>query len=125
MSSGFVDYYELLQVDDDAPPTDIKAAYRSLAKACHPDILGDAEGHNICILLNEAYEVLTDPDKRAAYDVQLEQAIRDDEDDYSGEALSRWVANSRMGKNENPDETRAVFVVRVAESNTGLSSEHA
>lgn len=57
MSSGFVDYYELLQVDDDAPPADIKAAYRSLAKACHPDILGDAEGHNICILLNEAYEV--------------------------------------------------------------------
>lgn len=57
MSSGFVDYYELLQVDDDATPSDIKAAYRSLAKACHPDILGDAEGHNICILLNEAYEV--------------------------------------------------------------------
>lgn len=56
--------------------------------------------------------MLTDPDKRAAYDVQLEQAIRDDEDDYSGEALSRWLANSRMGKNKDPDESRAVFVVR-------------
>jgi hypothetical protein len=35
---------------------EIKKAYRSLAKECHPDYLGD-EGHNICILLNEAYEV--------------------------------------------------------------------
>jgi hypothetical protein len=46
----------LLQVDDDAPMEEIKKAYRSLAKECHPDYLGD-EGHNICILLNEAYEV--------------------------------------------------------------------
>lgn len=45
-----------LQVDDDAPMDEIKKAYRSLAKECHPDYLGD-EGHNICILLNEAYEV--------------------------------------------------------------------
>jgi hypothetical protein len=45
-----------VQVDDDAPADEIKKAYRSLAKECHPDYLGD-EGHNICILLNEAYEV--------------------------------------------------------------------
>jgi hypothetical protein len=44
------------QVDDDATVEEIKKAYRSLAKECHPDYLGD-EGHNICILLNEAYEV--------------------------------------------------------------------
>ncbi len=111
MSNGFVDYYELLQVDDDATPATIKSAYRTLAKMCHPDILGEAEGHNICILLNEAYEVLTDPDKRAAYDVQLEQALEADEDDYTGEALSRWIANTKMGKNEEADENRAVFVV--------------
>lgn len=111
MANGFVDYYELLQVDDDATAATIKTAYRSLAKMCHPDILGEAEGHNICILLNEAYEVLTDPDKRAAYDVQLEQALAADEDDYTGEALSRWLANTKMGKNQEADENRAVFVV--------------
>ena len=42
----------MLGVDDDAQPEVIKAAYRTLAKSCHPDFLGN-EGHNICILLNE------------------------------------------------------------------------
>lgn len=41
-----------LQVDDDSTEDEIKAAYRQLAKVCHPDFAGDA-GHNICILLNE------------------------------------------------------------------------
>lgn len=40
-----------LQVDDDATTHEIKRAYRSLAKVCHPDFMGD-QGHNICILLN-------------------------------------------------------------------------
>ena len=43
-------------MDDDAPFEEIKRAYRSTCKECHPDFMGDA-GHNICILLNEAYEV--------------------------------------------------------------------
>jgi hypothetical protein len=39
-------------VDDDATQSEIKSAYRSLAKVCHPDFLGE-KGHDICILLNE------------------------------------------------------------------------
>jgi hypothetical protein len=39
-------------VDDDAAAEDIKAAYRRLAKVCHPDFTGEA-GHNMCVLLNE------------------------------------------------------------------------
>mmetsp|Transcript_37808 Transcript_37808/g.95527 ORF Transcript_37808/g.95527 Transcript_37808/m.95527 type:complete len:206 (-) Transcript_37808:1183-1800(-) len=83
LRNGFVDYYTLLQVDDDASQAEIKSAYRSLAKACHPDYLG-GKGHEICILLNEAYEVLSDPSERAAYNYQLEQAIIDTTDGYSG-----------------------------------------
>lgn len=41
-----------MQVDDDAGMHEIKAAYRALAKQCHPDYTG-VEGHNLCILLNE------------------------------------------------------------------------
>mmetsp|Transcript_32885 Transcript_32885/g.84020 ORF Transcript_32885/g.84020 Transcript_32885/m.84020 type:complete len:392 (-) Transcript_32885:319-1494(-) len=109
LRNGFVDYYTLLQVDDDASQAEIKSAYRSLAKACHPDYLG-GKGHEICILLNEAYEVLSDPSERAAYNYQLEQAIIDTTDGYSGQPLSKWMVNTEMGKNEDPNESRGVFV---------------
>ena len=49
---GVVDYYTLLGIDDAAPAAEVKAAYRALAKVCHPDFAGE-EGHNMCILLNE------------------------------------------------------------------------
>mmetsp|Transcript_8001 Transcript_8001/g.14361 ORF Transcript_8001/g.14361 Transcript_8001/m.14361 type:complete len:406 (-) Transcript_8001:474-1691(-) len=109
LRNGFVDYYTLLQVDDDATQSEIKSAYRSLAKVCHPDFLGE-KGHDICILLNEAYEVLSDPGERAAYNYKLEQALIDSSDGYSGKPLSRWMANTDMGKNEDPNESRGVFV---------------
>lgn len=41
LSSGVVDYYELLGVDDVASSAEIKAAYRALAKVCHVDVAGD------------------------------------------------------------------------------------
>jgi hypothetical protein len=49
-----------------------------------PDFLGD-EGHDICILLNEAYSVLSQPTARAEYNQKLEQTLTDYEDDYTGE----------------------------------------
>eukprot|EP00878_Enallax_costatus_P000241 GHUV01000305.1.p1 GENE.GHUV01000305.1~~GHUV01000305.1.p1 ORF type:complete len:287 (+),score=61.61 GHUV01000305.1:1160-2020(+) len=82
-----------------------------MAKECHPDYKGD-EGHNICILLNEAYEVLMDGGARQAYNARLETALADDDDDYTGEPLSKWMptVNASMAKNEDPAESRAVFV---------------
>lgn len=110
LANGLVDYYEVLGVDDDATAEEIKRAYRSMAKECHPDYLGD-KGHNLCILLNEAYEVLSDVGARQAYNARLETALADEEDDYTGEPLSKWMpGTSSMAKNEDPAENRAVFV---------------
>lgn len=111
LRSGVVDYYSVLQVDDDASDEEIKSAYRQLAKICHPDNAGD-KGHNICILLNEAYNTLSKPKARKAYDQQLEVALKDHEDGYTGEELSKWIPSlkPKMAKNEDPAETRAVFV---------------
>ena len=63
------DYYEVLGVDKSASDADIKKAYRVLAKKYHPDMNpGDAEAEARFKEANEAYEVLSDSDKRAKYD---------------------------------------------------------
>ena len=100
----------VLQVNDDATASEIKFAYRNLAKECHPDYLGN-EGHNICILLNEGYETLSDPMRRSVYNEQLQAALIEAMDDYTGQPLSKWMAGHKMGKSSSESETRAVFVV--------------
>lgn len=63
------DYYEVLGVDRSADESAIKKAYRSLAKKYHPDMNpGDAEAEKNFKEVNEAYAVLSDPDKKAKYD---------------------------------------------------------
>ena len=63
------DFYVVLGVQRDASEADIKKAYRKLAMECHPDRNnGEKSAEEKFKLLTEAYEVLRDPDKRAAYD---------------------------------------------------------
>ena len=63
------DYYEVLGVDKGADEATLKKAYRTLAKKYHPDMNpGDAEAERCFKEVNEAYEVLSDADKRAKYD---------------------------------------------------------
>lgn len=64
----YKDYYKLLGVERSASEAEIKAAYRKLAKKYHPDRNTDAGAEDRFKELSEAYEVLRDADKRAAYD---------------------------------------------------------
>ncbi len=72
-----LDYYTLLQISDDAPPSDIKRAFRVFAKRYHPDRFIDASpkkrgrASEIYRRGSEAYQVLTNEDERAAYDAVL------------------------------------------------------
>jgi len=63
------DYYEVLGVSRNASEADIKKAYRRLAMKYHPDRnAGDTSTEQQFVEAKEAYEVLTDPKKRSAYD---------------------------------------------------------
>ena len=64
----YKDYYKTLGVARDANPEDIKRAYRKLARKYHPDVSKEANAESRFKDVAEAYEVLKDADKRAAYD---------------------------------------------------------
>lgn len=65
----YINYYKILGVDRNATAEDIKKAYRKLARKLHPDLNpNDKEAHRKFQELNEANEVLSDPEKRAKYD---------------------------------------------------------
>jgi curved DNA-binding protein len=64
----FKDYYEIMGVKRDATQDEIKRAYRKLARKYHPDVSKEPDAEQHFKEVGEAYEVLKDPEKRAAYD---------------------------------------------------------
>jgi molecular chaperone DnaJ len=62
------DYYEILGLDRAASAEDIKKAFRRLGKQYHPDVSTESNAQEIFQEINEAYQILSDPQKRSAYD---------------------------------------------------------
>ena len=67
---AFIDYYKVLEIDKNASEENIKKAYRKLARKLHPDLNpNDKEANKKFQQINEANEVLSDPEKRKKYDL--------------------------------------------------------
>lgn len=69
----FKDYYQTLGVERGADAAAVKKAYRRLARKYHPDVSKEPDAAARMSELNEAYAVLSDPEKRAAYDTLGQQ----------------------------------------------------
>lgn len=66
-------HYDNLHIPPTANAQEIRQAYRRLSKQYHPDLNTDPDAHRIMQLINQAYEVLSDPQKRAEHDLWIEQ----------------------------------------------------
>ena len=65
------DYYKILGLTPSATPEQIRQAYRTKAKLYHPDINNNPNAKVLFQLINEAYQVLVNPDKKRWYDFKL------------------------------------------------------
>ena len=71
-------YYEILEVDKNASPEIIEKAYKTLAKKYHPDLqdnIHKKEAEKNFKIINEAYEVLSNPEQRALYNQKIENTV--------------------------------------------------
>ena len=87
------DHYTVLQVRQDADQSVIRAAYKALAQAIHPDKSSAPAAIQLMARINVAYAVLSDPEKRAEYDRQCKENFeeaQDDESSPSDEAAEAW-----------------------------------
>ena len=107
MSSS--DYYKVLGVDRAESPQGIHAAYRRLAKRCHPDVVG-GDGKESFQGIQQAYEVLSDPGKRKDYDASIGQERREGTSGVAPEPLvtpryrSRWTYPEPLIRDAGPVE---------------------
>lgn len=99
-----VDYYEVLQVSSSAEPETINRVYRLLAQRFHPDNQKTGNENRFRVIL-EAYTVLSDPEKRARYDIAHEQMRQD-----------RWRLVSTGAQIENDFEMEQVVRLTVLEA---------
>jgi curved DNA-binding protein CbpA len=102
-STDAPDYYELLQISPNAEPETIHRVYRLLAQRYHPDNQHTGDEGRFRALV-EAYELLTDPERRAQYDVA-----------YNDVRKSRWQAVSAPDRADNPIEVEHLVRLTVLE----------
>lgn len=103
MSSEIPDYYEVLQISPNADPETVHRVYRLLAQRYHPDNQESGDGSRFRKLA-EAYEIVSDPERRAQYDVV-----------HAREVQKRWRLVDAGAQSENDFEAENVLRLTVLE----------
>jgi curved DNA-binding protein len=93
----FVDFYEILQLSPRATTETVERVYRMLAKRYHPDNQQSGDSNKFYVV-QEAYEVLSDPERRAAYDVK-----------YDAEQDVQWKIFDQKTASDGREEDRRIL----------------
>lgn len=101
----YVDYYRILGIDKNASQDDIKKAYRKLARKLHPDLNpNDKEAHKKFQQVNEANEVLSDPEKRKKYDQYGKDWQHAEHYEKARQSQGEWQGGSQPGFGNEDEE---------------------
>ncbi|UKN00208.1 J domain-containing protein [Paracrocinitomix mangrovi] len=101
--------YDILEIDIDAEEKVIKRAYRKLALKWHPDKNSDPTAHDKFIKINEAYEILSNPEKKEVYDSLLRDELlksvitvysKESEKEHDYNSFNQWKHEAKMSANE-------------------------
>ena len=87
------DYYRFLGLQPSATLAEVKSAYRKKASALHPDRNPSEKAHAAFQEVQEAYEVLSDPDRRRAFDDHRRRSLIEHPMDTAREIWSAWLKN--------------------------------
>ena len=102
----YIDYYNILGVPKDASPDDIKKAYRKLARQYHPDLNpNNKDAHKKFQQINEANEVLSDPDSRKKYDQYGKDWKHADQFEQARQSGARQSGSSQSGNWQGFEES--------------------
>ncbi len=102
-SGSIIDYYEVLGLEADASDEEIKKAYRSLAKAFHPDTSTHPKAKERFLAISAAYEVLSDPDSKRDYDSRLKASLYGEDFDASDDDTDGSDGSGDDGSEDSDD----------------------
>jgi|GEM_PF-1250452 len=109
------DFYKILDIPRSASSEDIKRAYRNKAKLIHPDINNSPKANEVFAVVNEAYETLSDDQKKYFYDLKLnyidtEKANAERKKQYYGSSVKNdTFINSSHFQNEWNNSSKAAY----------------
>lgn len=101
-----MNYYQILQINQQATQEEIKQAYRRLAKQFHPDSQTKKSNHEQIVLINAAYEILSETRKRSLYDQELfgESNVFIKRRQQKSQTASNYYSQSRQNRKQVQDD---------------------
>jgi curved DNA-binding protein CbpA len=99
-------YYEILEISQTSSAEEIKKAYRKLAFKYHPDTNKEKKTEEIFKVISNAYDVLSNKEKKAKYDIEYKQKIYQEQNQYKHYKTNyryNTQYNTRQNSNENND----------------------